>query len=78
MSIKEKIGIVISTKMQKSIVVLIENKYRHPIYSKTIKRTKKYLVHDEDNVCNVGDKIIIKQTRPLSKRKCWALKEVVK
>jgi len=77
MGLKEKFGIVVSTKMQKTIVVLVENKFRHPRYAKTMIKTKRYLVHDEDNVANLGDKIVITQTRPLSKNKSWKLERVL-
>ena len=77
MGLKEKFGIVVSTKMQKTIVVLVENKFRHPRYAKTMIKTKRYLVHDEDNVANLGDKIVIIQTRPLSKNKSWKLERIL-
>ena len=69
MGLTEKIGIVVSTKMQKTIVVIVENKFRHPRYAKTIIKTKRYLVHDEDNAAKLGDKVLMTQTRPLSKNK---------
>lgn len=77
MGLKEKFGIVVSTKMQKTIVVLVENKFRHPRYAKTMIKTKRYLVHDEDNVANLGDRIVITQTRPLSKNKSWKLERIL-
>jgi small subunit ribosomal protein S17 len=77
MSIKKQIGIVISTKMQKTIVVKVETKLSHPIYSKVIIKTKKYLVHDQLNQCNLGDKILIQETRPLSKRKRWKVNTII-
>jgi len=77
MSIKKQIGIVTSTKMQKTIVVKVETKLSHPIYSKVIIKTKKYLVHDQLNQCNLGDKILIQETRPLSKRKRWKVNTII-
>jgi small subunit ribosomal protein S17 len=77
MGLKEKFGIVVSTKMQKTIVVLVENKFRHPRYAKTMVKTKRYLVHDEDNAAKLGDKIVITQTRPLSKNKSWKLERIL-
>ena len=77
MPVKQQIGIVISNKMQKTIVVKIENRYSHPIYSKTMVRTKKYLAHDELEECNIGDKVLVQECRPLSKRKRWKLIEII-
>jgi small subunit ribosomal protein S17 len=77
MPVKEKIGIVISNKMQKTIVVKVENRYSHPIYLKTIKKTKKYLAHDEKNICNIGDQVLLKESRPLSKRKRWTIIKIL-
>ena len=77
MPIKQQNGIVISNKMEKTIVIKVENRYPHPIYSKTLIKTKKYLVHDEQNECNIGDQVLVQQCRPLSKRKCWKLLKVV-
>nr|YP_010478919.1 ribosomal protein S17 [Lietzensia polymorpha]UVI61224.1 ribosomal protein S17 [Lietzensia polymorpha] len=77
MGLTEKIGIVVSTKMQKTIVVIVENKFRHPRYAKTIIKTKRYLVHDEDNAAKLGDKVLMTQTRPLSKNKRWRLERIL-
>ena len=77
MPVKQQIGIVISNKMQKTIVVKIENRYQHPIYSKTMIKTKKYLAHDELETCNIGDKVLVQECRPLSKRKRWKLVEII-
>ena len=77
MPVKEKVGIVISDKMQKSIVVKVENRYSHPIYSKTMIKTKKYLVHDEINECNIGDQVLVQECRPLSRRKRWTLNKIL-
>jgi len=77
MPVKQQIGIVISNKMQKSIVVKIEKKYAHPIYSKTLIKTKKYLAHDELEECNIGDQVLVEECRPLSKRKRWKLIKIL-
>ena len=77
MSVKQKIGIIVSTKMKKTIVVKVENRYSHPIYSKTMVKTKKYLVHDENNECNIGDQVLITENRPLSKKKRWILNKII-
>jgi len=74
---KERIGIVVSNKMQKSIVVRVDRKMKHPKYGKFIQRSKKFIAHDENNECNVGDTVRIMETRPLSKRKNWRLVEIV-
>ena len=74
---KERIGIVVSNKMQKSIVVSVDRKMKHPKYGKFIQRSKKFIVHDENNECNEGDTVRIMETRPLSKRKNWRLVEIV-
>ncbi len=74
---KEKIGTVTSNKMEKSIVVAVERKVKHPKYGKFVNRTTKFVAHDETNVCNIGDTVKIMETRPLSKNKCWRLVEVV-
>lgn len=74
MAIKEKTGIVVSTKMDKTIIVKVENRYAHKIYKKTLKETKRFFAHDETNSCNIGDKVIVAETRPLSKKKRWTLK----
>lgn len=70
-------GIVTSNKMDKSIVVSIEETRRHPLYGKSTKITKKFMAHDENNECQIGDKVRIMETRPLSKSKRWRLVEVV-
>jgi len=77
MTLKEKVGVVVSTKMQKTIVVLVENKFRHPRYSKTVVRTKRYLAHDETNQAKLGDRVILLQSRPISRHKHWVLKQVI-
>ena len=77
MPVKQKIGIVTSNKMLKTIVVQIENRYSHPMYSKTMVKTKKYLAHDELGECNIGDQVLVEECRPLSKKKRWKLIKVL-
>ena len=74
---KVKIGKVISNKMDKTIVVAIEENKKHPLYGKIVKRTYKLKAHDEENVCSIGDKVKVMETRPLSKDKRWRLVEIV-
>ena len=74
---KERIGVVTSDKMDKSIVVAQVTKVKHPLYGKFVLKTKKYVAHDETNDCNVGDTVKIMETRPLSKSKCWRLVEII-
>ena len=74
---KETIGIVTSNKMDKTIVVSVETSVKHPMYSKIVKRTYKLKAHDENNDCNIGDKVRVMETRPLSKDKRWRLVEIV-
>ena len=74
---KERIGTVTSSKMEKSIVVSEVNKVKHPMYGKFVLKTKKYIVHDDKNECNVGDTVKIMETRPLSKTKCWRLVKIL-
>lgn len=74
---KERIGIVTSDKMEKSIVVAVERKVKHPKYGKFVKHTTKFVAHDETNDCNIGDTVRIMETRPLSKSKNWRLVEIV-
>lgn len=74
---KQRIGVVTSNKMQKSIVVSVERRVKHPIYGKFVKKTKKFMAHDETNQCKVGDIVSIMETRPLSKNKCWRLVEII-
>lgn len=74
---KERIGVVVSNKMEKSIVVSVERKVKHEIYGKFVKKTKKFTAHDEENTCNIGDTVRIMETRPLSKNKCWRLVEII-
>ena len=74
---KERIGIVTSNGMNKSVVVAEKRKMKHPIYGKFVNKTSKFMVHDEKNECNVGDLVRIMETRPLSKNKCWRLVEII-
>ena len=74
---KERIGVVVSDKMEQSIVVLVERKVKHPKYGKFVKRSTKFMAHDEKNECNIGDTVRIMETRPLSKNKCWRLVEII-
>lgn len=74
---KVRIGEVVSNKMDKTIVVKIEDSVKHPIYKKIIKRTIKFKAHDEENICNIGDRVEIMETRPLSKDKRWRLTKIV-
>ena len=77
MPVKQQIGIVISNKMQKTIVVKVENRYSHPIYSKTLVKSKKYLAQDTLEKCNIGDQVLIEECRPLSKKKRWKLIQII-
>ena len=74
---KERIGIVSSNRMNKSIVVSIERKVKHPLYGKFVKQTSRFVAHDEENTCNEGDTVRIMETRPLSKSKNWRLVEII-
>ena len=74
---KERIGVVVSSKMDKSIVVAVKRKVKHPIYGKFVNKTTKLYAHDENNTCGVGDVVKIQETRPLSKLKRWRLVEIV-
>jgi len=74
---KERVGVVVSNKMQKSITVQVERREKHPKYGKFVKRTSKFAAHDQNNDCNIGDTVRIAETRPLSKNKCWRLVEII-
>lgn len=74
---KERIGVVTSDKMEKSIVVNVERKVKHEIYGKFVKKSKKYTAHDEKNECGIGDTVRIMETKPISKNKCWRLVEII-
>ena len=74
---KQKTGVVVSSKMDKTIAVQVERRLMHPIYGKFVKRSKKFFAHDEENTCNVGDLVRIMETRPLSKNKRWRMVEII-
>ena len=74
---KQKTGVVVSNKMDKTIAVQVERRLMHPLYGKFVKRSKKFFAHDEENTCNMGDVVRIMETRPLSKMKRWRLVEVI-
>ena len=74
---KERIGVVTSNKMEKSIVVSVVKRVKHPMYGKFVLQTKKFVAHDEKNDCNIGDTVRIMETRPLSMTKCWRLVEII-
>lgn len=77
MAVKERVGLVVSDKMDKTIVVAVESRSAHPKYGKIVASTKRYKVHDEDNKCKVGDRVRIQETRPLSRTKRWQVIDVV-
>ncbi|MCD4724899.1 MAG: 30S ribosomal protein S17 [Bacteroidales bacterium] len=74
---KERTGVIVSNKMDKSIIVQVTRNVKHPIYGKFVKKSSKFIAHDENNDCNIGDTVRIMETRPLSKNKCWRLVEIV-
>jgi small subunit ribosomal protein S17 len=74
---KERTGVVVSNKMDKSIVIAVKRKVKHPMYGKFVNKTTKLMAHDEKNECNIGDLVKIMETRPLSKNKCWRLVEII-
>ncbi|MBV6654606.1 MAG: 30S ribosomal protein S17 [Mameliella sp.] len=74
---KTRIGVVASNKMDKTISVTVQRRLQHPIYGKFVKKSRKFVAHDEKNECNIGDKVRIMETRPLSKRKRWRLVEII-
>lgn len=77
MAVKERVGVVVSNKMQKTVVVAVENRSAHPKYGKVVVKTKKYKAHDEENKCNEGDRVRIRETRPLSRTKRWEVAEII-
>lgn len=77
MAVKERVGLVVSDKMEKTVVVAIENRAPHPKYGKIVVNTQRYKVHDEENKCKVGDRVRIQETRPLSKTKRWQVTEIL-
>ena len=74
---KEKTGVVVSNKMQNSIVINVERKVMHPKYGKFVKKNTKFMAHDANNECNIGDTVLIAETRPISKNKCWRLVKII-
>ena len=78
MAKKERIGMVVSNKANKTIVVSVQTRYTHPKYGKILLKTKRFMAHDEDNKCNSGDVVLLEESRPLSKNKKWILKEIFK
>lgn len=74
---KERVGLIVSNKMDKSIVVQVIRNVKHPVYGKFVKKSTKFVAHDEKNECNIGDTVRIMETRPISKNKCWRLVEIV-
>lgn len=74
---KQLVGIVTSDKMEKTVVVKVERRYRHPLYKKVVTTTKKYMAHDEENACRVGDMVRIVESRPLSRRKRWTVEAIL-
>ncbi|MCH2543070.1 MAG: 30S ribosomal protein S17 [Candidatus Atelocyanobacterium sp. ALOHA_A2.5_9] len=77
MAVKEKVGVVVSAQMDKTIVVAVENRSPHPKYGKIIVKTKKFKAHDQENKCQEGDRVRIQETRPLSKTKRWVMTEIL-
>jgi len=74
---RERVGTVVSSKMEKSIIVVVKRKVKHPIYGKYVNKSSKFVAHDEENTCNEGDTVKIMETRPLSKSKNWRLVEII-
>jgi small subunit ribosomal protein S17 len=74
---KTLLGVVVSDKMEKTVVVKVDRSVMHPVYFKTVTKSKKYKAHDEKNDCHVGDRVLIEETRPISRDKCWKVKEIV-
>ncbi|MCK9304203.1 MAG: 30S ribosomal protein S17 [Bacteroidales bacterium] len=74
---KERVGVVVSNKMEKSVVVAVKRKVKHPIYGKFVNKTTRFVAHDESNECSEGDTVRIMETRPLSKTKCWRIVEII-
>ena len=74
---KERIGVVTSNKMEKSIVVMVERKVKHPLYGKFVKKSTKFIAHDQENICNEGDTVKIMETRKMSKNKNWRLVDII-
>jgi small subunit ribosomal protein S17 len=77
MAVKERVGLVVSDKMDKTVVVAVENRAAHPKYGKIVVRTQRYKAHDEENKCKEGDRVRIQETRPLSRTKRWVVSEIL-
>jgi small subunit ribosomal protein S17 len=77
MAVKQRVGVVVSDKMEKTVVVAIESRTSHPKYGKIVVRTKRYKAHDEENKCKVGDRVRISETRPLSRTKRWSVVDIL-
>ena len=77
MALKERVGTVVSDKMDTTVVVAVINRYPHPTYKKIVSRTKRYQAHDPENICTTGDRVRIRETRPLSANKRWAIDEIL-
>ena len=77
MAVKERVGLVVSDKMDKTVVVAVENRAPHPKYGKIVVRTRRYKAHDEENKCHVGDRVRIQETRPLSRTKRWVVTDIL-
>ncbi len=74
---RKLVGIVVSDKMDKTVVVRVDRRYRHPLYKKVVRSSKKYMAHDENNECRIGDVVRIEESRPLSRRKRWVVDEIL-
>ena len=74
---KTQTGVVVSDKMDKTVVVKVDRLVKHPVYNKYIKRSAKYKAHDADNSCKIGDRVVIVESRPLSKDKCWKVRQII-
>ena len=74
---KERIGIVVSNKPEKTVIVAIQTRYQHPKYNKTLVKTKRYMAHDEENQCKSGDLVLVEESAPMSRHKRWKLKEIL-
>lgn len=77
MARNELLGVVVSNKMDKTVVVAVERRFQHPLYKKVVKKVKKYKAHDEENQCQIGDIVLIRETRPLSKEKRWRVVKII-
>jgi small subunit ribosomal protein S17 len=74
---RKLVGVVVSDKMDKTVVVRVDRRYRHPLYKKVVRSSKKYMAHDENNECRIGDVVRIEESRPLSRRKRWVVDEIL-